>query len=87
MLEGDPAAAIEHYERGLADEPDHALASGNLGIVLVGQGRYDEARPRLERAQSIDRAAGRTRPAVRRALGDVLVEQNQLAAALPVYTR
>ena len=49
---GEQEAAVAQYQQGLALDPGHARAHGNLGIVLVGRGRFAEARPHLEHALS-----------------------------------
>jgi len=51
---GRHRVAEGHYLEALSREPDHAGSLANLGAVLLGQERYDEALPFLERAHELD---------------------------------
>lgn len=44
------AAAVRELEARLARDPDSPLLRYNLGTVLLGEGRYEDARRHLERA-------------------------------------
>ena len=61
---GDWDAAVERYGRAQAvhqrsgDEWSAAIASGNLGELLVDQGRLDEAEPLVTEALRVWRASG-----------------------------
>jgi len=46
---GEAKLAVETYRRGLAIDPNDAMLNFNLGVTLVAQHQYDEARALLER--------------------------------------
>ena len=53
LFAGEPALAIEHFERHLAIDPRSALqafVAGGIGIALMLQNRFDAAAPRLREA-------------------------------------
>ena len=47
---GDADKAMEYYRRALAVDDSDPTIRGNLGIALLTQGKYQEARPHLESA-------------------------------------
>ena len=53
LLGGSAARATRHFEDGLRIAPDNAAAEGKLGALYVAGGRFGDARPRLERAESL----------------------------------
>jgi tetratricopeptide (TPR) repeat protein len=48
--QGRPGDTIGHYRRALEVRPKHPSPNTNLGVLLVRIGRFEEARPHLERA-------------------------------------
>lgn len=54
MLQGDTARAEEAWRRLLKAHPDNLDALRALGCMLASDGRTDEARPLLQRAQDIE---------------------------------
>ncbi len=48
MKAGNRAAAIEHWKRSVARDPQNYDALYNVATELVSDGRTDEARPYLE---------------------------------------
>lgn len=53
---GNPAAAIEHFQAGLALRPDDAGLRGNLGLALLTTGHAAESVGQLERALELNPA-------------------------------
>ncbi len=51
---GDVAAAESHYRRAIAADPNMTVAHNNLGMVLIQQGRLEEAVAALGQAVSVD---------------------------------
>lgn len=49
-MEGETELADEHFRRALRDSPSSARVLNNYGAFLYGQGRYRDARKRLEKA-------------------------------------
>lgn len=47
---GDPEKAEEHLRKAVASKPDYAEARNNLGIVLAGRKKWDEAIREFESA-------------------------------------
>jgi tetratricopeptide (TPR) repeat protein len=50
QLQGRHSAAVEHFETGLRERPDHPDALTNIGVSLMALGRARDARPLLLRA-------------------------------------
>ncbi|MBI4502851.1 MAG: tetratricopeptide repeat protein [Gemmatimonadetes bacterium] len=46
--------AEEHFKQAMARDPNHGLAYGFAGQLLSFRGRYDEARPLLQRAAELE---------------------------------
>ena len=65
-LEGIPASAIQHYERGLAIDSELGAAHLGLGSALISKARFAKAVAHLERA------ARSSEPAVRQAAQQAL---------------
>ena len=53
FLMGDVDAAMVDYDFALAQQPDHALARGYLGLAYQTQGRLDEALVELRRSAEL----------------------------------
>jgi tetratricopeptide (TPR) repeat protein len=49
---GDPERALDHYQRALSIAPEDPAVARNVGSTLVELGRYDDARPFLDRGVS-----------------------------------
>jgi len=54
LLGGSAARATRHFEDGLRIAPDSAAALGKLGALYVSAGRFEESRPLLQRAKSLN---------------------------------
>lgn len=50
---GDPRAALESYRAAAAADPTFPQAQLAAGVLLMGQGRAEEARPYIERAAAL----------------------------------
>lgn len=50
----DPSAAERHFRRAIEIDPEYALAWGQLGHLLLLQGRFEEALAALERSVELD---------------------------------
>lgn len=79
---GQAAEAERHFRKALAQEPDTRAYTG-LGVVLLQQGRVDEAIAQLERAIEADP----TNAAAYDQLGTVQVQRGALEAAAATYRR
>jgi tetratricopeptide (TPR) repeat protein len=51
---GDPAEAIEHFQRAVALDPELASARHNLGVALLAKGNVETALSHLEAAVDLD---------------------------------
>ncbi|MDD5394295.1 MAG: tetratricopeptide repeat protein [Thiothrix sp.] len=51
--EGDFQAAIGHFKKALAIDPDNELASSNLGYAYLGGGEFDNAKKQFDNAIKI----------------------------------
>jgi class 3 adenylate cyclase/tetratricopeptide (TPR) repeat protein len=88
-FEGRWNEALEYYERSrtgaarLGRTPDVGIAEGNMGEVLVNQGRLDEAEPALRSASRLLRASGYVFGAIfaEMQLGRLLTARGDLGAA------
>ncbi len=83
LEQGTPEAALSHFFRLLAREPDHAPARYNLGLCLKQLGRHREAAQHFRVA--IDH--GGDHPDVWIALGQSLSALGQKAAAIACFER
>ncbi|MCX7826225.1 MAG: tetratricopeptide repeat protein [Verrucomicrobiae bacterium] len=54
LAQNRPAEAIAQFEQAVAQQPAHALAWVNLGVVYYGLGRTNEARQALLRGYQLD---------------------------------
>ncbi|MBM3890238.1 MAG: tetratricopeptide repeat protein [Verrucomicrobia bacterium] len=54
LSQNRPAEAIAQFEQAVAQQPVHALAWVNLGVVYYGLGRTNEARQALLRGYQLD---------------------------------
>lgn len=81
---GRPAAeAMPRFEEALRLDPGHAGALDNLGLVLLRQHRFDEARARFERAI----AADPENAVALNNLGALELDMRRPAAAIPLFER
>jgi Tfp pilus assembly protein PilF len=77
--------AIPHYEEALRLKPDDATIHYNLGLALMQAGRLPEARVSLENA--VRQPKGRGRADWHAALGNVLLDLNEVPAAAGEFAR
>jgi uncharacterized Ntn-hydrolase superfamily protein len=54
VVNGDPSAALAHYEQARAAAPDNLEIAFWLGVALAGVGRVDEGREQIARACAAD---------------------------------
>jgi len=52
--------AEKHYQSALAKRPGYPQALNNLALLYIEEGRYEEARPLLEKAQTVTRGGDAT---------------------------
>lgn len=81
--DGETEAAIAQYRQLVRDEPDYALAYGNLGFVLRAVGRPAEAVAPLERAVELEPDNAE----VLNNLGLALIEADRLPEAADTLQR
>ncbi len=77
LVSGDPAKAEERFRAALKVKADDARANAGLGLVLLDQGKKDEARSALDKSYS----AFSDQPKVLRALYQLSREAQDLKAA------
>lgn len=80
---GDPAAALDAFERALTLAPRHPLALGNRGNVLAQLGRLAEA----EQSYRAALAAAPQSPGIENNLGNVLRQLGDTTEAAAAYRR
>lgn len=51
---GDLTKAEQHYRHVLADQPNHAAAASNLGVILAGRGNLLQAEKLYKRALTVE---------------------------------
>jgi Flp pilus assembly protein TadD len=78
-----PAEAMARFEEALRLDPQHAGALDNLGLVLLRERRYDEARRRFEGAITVDP----DNAVALNNLGALELDLGRPAAAVPVLER
>jgi tetratricopeptide (TPR) repeat protein len=88
LAEEEPVQAEHHYRESLRVNPTHADAHNNLGILLMDQGRLDQALPHLMQAVAKAPDNGVMHFNLANALGmlgraDEAFEHYELAAAAP----
>ena len=59
-MEGERALADQHFRRALGSAPSNARVLNNYGAFLFGEGRYRDARKRLEKAAKDPNYVGRS---------------------------
>jgi tetratricopeptide (TPR) repeat protein len=82
---GRPDLAYDHFVRATEEKPHFGLAHYNLGVVLAGQNRNDEARKEFQMAIQY----GQERPEVAQAyhnLGVVLLADRQWSEARALFS-
>ncbi len=84
---GETAAARQAAERALAGAPEHVTGGLALGLVEVGERRFDDAEARLNALAARDDLTAPERAAVDNILGDVLDGEGRIAEAFDAYTR
>ncbi len=81
----NPREAIGHYERGLdlcertGDLRSHAAILVNIGIIQAGEGRFEEARRRLEPAIAFLKSVKKGYASDRQVLARALLEEGDIA--------
>ncbi|CAK8991881.1 Protein O-mannosyl-transferase TMTC2 (Transmembrane and TPR repeat-containing protein CG4341), partial [Durusdinium trenchii] len=75
---GQPDAAVENYQRAIELTPSLAKAHNGLGVVRQRQGNLDAAQGAFQQAHDLGL------PEARYNLANVLIEQGELAAAVPL---
>lgn len=80
---GDPAGAVQQFQRILASDAKNARAHQNLGIVALRGGRVALAREELERALALDPKL----PQALNALGVVEAKSGNLSAAIDRWSK
>lgn len=90
LAEEAPVQAEHHYREALRMNPTHADAHNNLGILLMEQGRLDQALPHLTQAVALEPDNGVMHFNLANALGilgraDEAFEHYELAAAAPSW--
>ena len=53
-MAGKTAEAVAEYEAAIKAKPDYAMAFSNLGVMLLRQGRLDEASIRFRQTLAIE---------------------------------
>lgn len=76
-----PEKSLQSFTNALALAPEHPDALNNMAQALRRLGRFDQARPLLERLAALKPRSG----SVRYALADTLYKCNDLAAAIYNY--
>lgn len=86
---GDYTAAIEAFERGLADYPESPELLYSLGVAQYRQERFEDARTCFEEAASLALSQDRDALAEQAlfAVGDALFRQGRYAEAIQAYDR
>jgi len=51
---GDRKGALDSYQKAVLLNPDFAEVHNNLGVLLLGDRQWDEARAHLEKAVALD---------------------------------
>ncbi len=74
--------AEKRYKSALAKRPDYPQALNNLALLYIEEGRYEEAKPLLEKAQAVTRGGDAT---VLATFGLFYELQGQPTEALPYY--
>lgn len=69
--------ALQHFERAVRINPNHAGLRSNLGVALAGQGQYEGALQHFERALRINPSD----PGIRRNVAKALIELGRLDEA------
>jgi Tfp pilus assembly protein PilF len=82
---GRADAAYPHFLRATEEKPKFGLAHYNLGIVLVGQNRRQEARKEFETAIRYGQEKSEVASSYHN-LGIVLLEDNQLNDAIQMFS-
>jgi tetratricopeptide (TPR) repeat protein len=75
---GDPAKALESYDKSVEQDPKHADSAYNAGLILFESSRIDEAQARFERLLALKPAD----PDVLEMLGRCDLNQGKFAAAI-----
>jgi Flp pilus assembly protein TadD len=78
---GDPVKAEKAFDESLRLDPNHFKSLVNLSRVLIDQGRYDDALPKLTRAGEIDSKSAD----VQRLLGRTYEAQGKTDDAVHAY--
>ncbi len=81
--QGRPAEAIEHYREVVRQRPEDASVQYDMGLAFAGLQQYDAARRHFQRAVDLKPDFGDALIN----LGTVLVQQNDLSAAVSVLTK
>ena len=82
-MTGEPAAAVPHFERAVAERPDLAFAHRELGLALGRSGQLDRADLHLRHALEIEPDD----PRALNFLGVLLAQRGELESALAPLER
>ncbi len=84
-MEGESKLADQHFKRALRSDPRNARVLNNYGAFLYGQGRYRDARKRLEKATEDPNYVGRSQ--VYENLGLVMMRLGEVEEAERAFQR